>query len=442
MFLSFLIPSEYFGSQLSRYPRRIQKSESCIFPASNLLFRSEYSLTCHRLLMFACCGELLILSEAPNLGFLLWCDYCWDLVNFEFSALVGIWSSFYGNAGAVRHFLASIAITAFLLLPETEIRIKLHCWMYYKSIRRDKGRVSSQHLDGAPNPSVAGLAYFVFQVQGMVKDGTGNKIHQDRHDCWSMIGNGSYLLLGAVHRSVPNMTMLDLNCYLNKQISDVSSDLTIEVGSTNFSLHKLLLEAKDTKVSRINLTGLHGGSDAFELTAKFCYGVNVEITISNVALLRCATSQLTNAIANNACKEQLTSGLSRVEYNFLPKPAQCVDSETPSDWWGKSLAVLNLNFFQRVLSAVKTKGLKQDIISRVLINYAQNSLQGLLIKDLPLVKESFLNLDLQKRQRIIVETIAGLLPTQSRKSTVPMAFLSSLLKSAIVASASTSAGLI
>ncbi|PHT87962.1 BTB/POZ domain-containing protein [Capsicum annuum] len=230
--------------------------------------------------------------------------------------------------------------------------------------------------------------------------------------------------------------------------------------SVGGKIRKLLLEAKDTKVSRIDLTGLHGGSDAFELTAKFCYGVNVEITISNVALLRCATrfmkmtedisekkleivlSQLTNAIANNACKEQLTSGLSRLEYNFLPKPAQCVDSETPSDWWGKSLAVLNLNFFQRVLSAVKTKGLKQDIISRVLINYAQNSLQGLLIKDLPLVKESFLDLDLQKRQRIIVETIAGLLPTQSRKSTVPMAFLSSLLKSAIVASASTSAGLI
>ncbi|KAM3218345.1 BTB/POZ domain-containing protein like [Capsicum annuum] len=259
-------------------------------------------------------------------------------------------------------------------------------------------------------------------------------------------------------------------------ISDVSSDLTIEVGSASFALHKfplvlqsgrirkLLLEAKDTKVSRINLTGLPGGSDAFELAAKFYYGVNVEITISNVALLRYATrfmemiediseknleirtevflkdavfpnisnsisvlhrcetllpiseevnlvSQLINAIANNACKEQLTSDLSKLEYNFSPKPIQCVDSETPSDWWGKSLAVLNLNFFQRVLSAVKTKGLKQDIINRILINYAQNSLKGLFIMDPQLVKRSFLDLNLQKRQRIIVETIASLLPT-------------------------------
>ncbi|PHU07424.1 hypothetical protein BC332_23913 [Capsicum chinense] len=82
-------------------------------------------------------------------------------------------------------------------------------------------------------------------------------------------------------------------------ISDVLSDLTIEVGSASFALHKfplvlrsgrirkLLLEAKDTKVSRINLIGLPGGSDASELAAKFCSGVNVEITISNVALLRC-----------------------------------------------------------------------------------------------------------------------------------------------------------
>ncbi|KAM3237752.1 hypothetical protein P3S67_012163 [Capsicum chacoense] len=90
------------------------------------------------------------------------------------------------------------------------------------------------------------------------------------------------------------------HCILEMPISDVSSDLTIEVGSTNFALHKfplvlrsgrirkLLLEAKDTKVSRINLTGFPGGSDAFELAAKFCNRVNVEITISNVALLRCA----------------------------------------------------------------------------------------------------------------------------------------------------------
>ncbi|KAB1203049.1 BTB/POZ domain-containing protein SETH6 [Morella rubra] len=76
-------------------------------------------------------------------------------------------------------------------------------------------------------------------------------------------------------------------------------DLTVEVGASSFALHKfplvsksgrirkMLLEAKDSKVSRINLLSVPGGPEGFELAAKFCYGVNVEITLSNVAMLRC-----------------------------------------------------------------------------------------------------------------------------------------------------------
>ncbi|CAL9023872.1 unnamed protein product [Prunus brigantina] len=286
-------------------------------------------------------------------------------------------------------------------------------------------------------------------------------------------------------------------------ISDVSSDLTVEIGASSFALHKfplvsrsgrirkLLLEAKDSKVSRIILSSVPGGPEAFELAAKFCYGINVEITQSNVAMLRsvshflemteeyaeknletrteaylkemvfpnisksisvlhrCETllptaeetnlvSRLINAIANNACKEQLTSGLLKLDHNFPTKAAPIMEPETPSDWWGKALTVLSLDFFQRVLSAVKTKGLKQDMISKILINYAHNSLQGLVVRDAQLIKGSLLDLELQKKQRVIVEAIVSLLPTQSRKSPVPMAFLSSLLKTAIAASASTS----
>ncbi|TKY52545.1 BTB/POZ domain-containing protein [Spatholobus suberectus] len=286
-------------------------------------------------------------------------------------------------------------------------------------------------------------------------------------------------------------------------ISDVSSDLTIEVGASSFALHKfplvsrsgrirkLLLEAKDSKVSRISLPNVPGGAEAFELAAKFCYGINVEFTLSNVAMLKCVAhflemtdvyaeenletraeaylketvlpnisstisvlhrcetlvpiseeinlvSRLINAIANNACKEQLTTGLQKLDHNFPSKTTSNMEPETPSEWWGKSLSVLSLDLFQRVLSAVKSKGLKQDMISKILINYAHNSLQSIVIRDPQVVKGSLPDLELQKKQRVIVEAIAGLLPTQSRKSPVPMAFLSSLLKAAIAASASTS----
>ncbi|PHU16569.1 BTB/POZ domain-containing protein [Capsicum chinense] len=104
-------------------------------------------------------------------------------------------------------------------------------------------------------------------------------------------------------------------CILEMQISDVLSDLTIEVGSTSFALHKVFL--KDAVFPNISnsISVLH--------RCETLLPVSEEVNL---------VSQLTNAIVNSACKEQLTSGLSRLEYNFLPKPAQCVDSETPSDW--------------------------------------------------------------------------------------------------------------
>ncbi|CAI8607194.1 unnamed protein product [Vicia faba] len=219
-----------------------------------------------------------------------------------------------------------------------------------------------------------------------------------------------------------------------RPISDVSSDLTIEIGASSLSLHKfplvsrsgrirkLLLESRDSKVSRISFPSVPGGAEAFELAAKFCYGINIEFTLSNVSMLRCIAhflemteefaeknlltraesylketvlsntantisalhrcetllpiseeiklvNRLVNSIANNVCKEQLTSGLQKLDHSFS---SRILEPETPSEWWGKSLNVLNLDFFKRVLSTLKLKGLKQEIISKILINYAHN----------------------------------------------------------------------
>ncbi|RWR76011.1 BTB/POZ domain-containing protein isoform X1 [Cinnamomum micranthum f. kanehirae] len=52
------------------------------------------------------------------------------------------------------------------------------------------------------------------------------------------------------------------------------------------------------------------------------------------------------------------------------------------------------------------------------------------------MKGRFLNPELQKKQRVIIETIVGLLPIKSRKSFVPIAFLSGLLKTVTMVSAS------
>ncbi|PHU22486.1 BTB/POZ domain-containing protein SETH6 [Capsicum chinense] len=144
-------------------------------------------------------------------------------------------------------------------------------------------------------------------------------------------------------------------------ISDISSDLTIEVGSASFALHKfplisqsgrirkLLLETKDTVNVKITISNVV----LLRCTARFMEMIkdiskkNLEIrtevffkdvvfpNISNSisVLYRCETlqlvskevnlvSQLINTIVNNACKEQLTSGFSKLEYNFPPRPVQ------------------------------------------------------------------------------------------------------------------------
>ena len=104
------------------------------------------------------------------------------------------------------------------------------------------------------------------------------------------------------------------------------------------------------------------------------------------------------------------------------------------------MAALGLDFFQRLLSAVKAKGLKQETVTRILINYAQNSLHGLMARDVHRCGGGgAADADAVKKQRAVV----GRLPAQSKNSPVPMAFLSGLLKTAMVVSASsicTSAG--
>ncbi|KAF2532504.1 hypothetical protein F2Q70_00032118 [Brassica cretica] len=85
---------------------------------------------------------------------------------------------------------------------------------------------------------------------------------------------------------------------------DVPSDITIEVNGGNFALHKfplvsrsgrirrIVAEHRDSDISKVELLNLPGGAETFELAAKFCYGINFEITSSNVAQLLCVSDYL------------------------------------------------------------------------------------------------------------------------------------------------------
>ncbi|XP_052173652.1 BTB/POZ domain-containing protein At5g03250 [Diospyros lotus] len=88
--------------------------------------------------------------------------------------------------------------------------------------------------------------------------------------------------------------------------SGLPSDVTVEIGEMSFNLHKFPLLSKSGLLEKrieeipteigskciLQLHDLPGGAKAFELIAKFCYGIKMEVTSLNVVGLRCAAEYL------------------------------------------------------------------------------------------------------------------------------------------------------
>ncbi|XP_041992667.1 BTB/POZ domain-containing protein At5g48800-like [Salvia splendens] len=267
---------------------------------------------------------------------------------------------------------------------------------------------------------------------------------------------------------------------------DVPSDITIHVDDATFSLHKfplvsrcgrirkLLAELPDSeRPTSIELRGLPGGADSFDIAAQFCYGVNFEITSANVADLYCASHYLemtedysnsnlisrageyldtvvcrsletsvevlrccepllpladelrvvarcVDAIASKASAEQIASSFSRLEYSssgrlHMSKHARGRGSGGGGDWWAEDLSVLRIDLYERVIAAMKSRGVRPESVGAALVSYAQREL---LKKARP-----------DREPRLVVETITGLLPLE--RFAVPLSFLFGLLKSAV-----------
>lgn len=59
------------------------------------------------------------------------------------------------------------------------------------------------------------------------------------------------------------------------------------VAKSNY-IRKLVRESRERDVTRVDLSDIPGGPATFEKAAEFCYCVNFEITVQNVAALHCA----------------------------------------------------------------------------------------------------------------------------------------------------------
>ncbi|KAG8650041.1 hypothetical protein MANES_08G169100v8 [Manihot esculenta] len=240
-------------------------------------------------------------------------------------------------------------------------------------------------------------------------------------------------------------------------------------------------DTKDSNISKLELHNLPGGPHTFELAMKFCYGMNFEITPANVAHLRCAAeylemtedyteenliertevylndvvvqsleksvevlstcemltsiaeevgipSRCIEAIAINACKEQLASGLSRLDCDgeSTELKSGCIE------WWIEDLSVLKIGYYQRVICAMESVGVRPDSIVASLMHYAQASLKGIgkcqiwnpaKAKPRPILDEN--------DQSRIMEALVSLMPT-GKSSFVPLNFLFGMLRMAIM----------
>lgn len=93
-------------------------------------------------------------------------------------------------------------------------------------------------------------------------------------------------------------------------LSDFPSDLTIRVNNITYLLHKFPLVPKcgllqrlcsdrgDSRRVVLELHDIPGGEDAFELCAKFCYGITIDLSARNFVPAICAAKflQMTESI--------------------------------------------------------------------------------------------------------------------------------------------------
>ncbi|XP_059313788.1 root phototropism protein 3-like [Lycium ferocissimum] len=309
--------------------------------------------------------------------------------------------------------------------------------------------------------------------------------------------------------------------------TDIPSDLLVQIQEVTFHLHKypllsrsgkmnrIIYESRDAELSRICLDELPGGPEAFELAAKFCYGIAIDLSATNISGLRCAAEYLemtedleegnlifkTEAFLSyvvlsswrdsilvlksceklspwaenlqivRRCSESIAwkacANPKGIKWQYTGKPTkvsspswnQTKDSSpsqnqlVPPDWWFEDVSILRIDHFVRVITAIKVKGMRHELIGSSIMQYAAKWLPGLTKEGSGLSDEGSNSSNSNgsiswrgglhmivsvsgdevpsvqtKDQRMIVESLISILPQQ--KDSVSCSFLLRLLRMA------------
>lgn len=234
--------------------------------------------------------------------------------------------------------------------------------------------------------------------------------------------------------------------------TDIPSDLLVQVEDVGFHLHKYLLfsrsgkmtrlvyESSDPDLSKIVMNDLPGGTEAFLLAAKFCYGIPLDLTAANISGLRCAAEYLemtedyeegnlifkteaflsyvvlsswsdsiivlkscenlspwaenlqivrrcSDSIAWKACANPKgvrwsytgkPQDVQSPKWNETKEPIPGGSHTVPMDWWFEDASILRIDHFVRVITAIKVKGMRHEQIGAAIMYYACKWLPGLV----------------------------------------------------------------
>ncbi|CAH9116641.1 unnamed protein product [Cuscuta epithymum] len=269
--------------------------------------------------------------------------------------------------------------------------------------------------------------------------------------------------------------------------SELASDIIIFVGDIKFYLHKFPLLSKSSRLqkliaksvegsSEIHIEDIPGGPAAFEICAKFCYGVTVTLNAYNVIAARCASEYLgmnENTEKGNLiykidvflhssifrswkdsiislqsmksplfplCEElklvshcidsiasKASADVSKVDWSYTYNRSKVSEEIglrsriVPKDWWVEDLSELEVDLYKQVIVNIKKKGLvPNEVIGEALKTYASKRLQG--------YHDIGTEIDASK-YRSVLDAILLLLPTE--KGSVSTNFLFKLLKAYI-----------
>ncbi|CAK8539644.1 unnamed protein product [Lathyrus sativus] len=264
--------------------------------------------------------------------------------------------------------------------------------------------------------------------------------------------------------------------------TELASDIVVNVGDVKFYLHKFPLLSKSLRLQKlvsntdeendeVYIHDIPGGPIAFEICAKFCYGMVVTLNAYNVVAARCAAEYLEmyetvdkgnliykiEVFLNSSifrswkdsiivlqttksllpwseelkivshCMESIATKASmdpsKVEwsytYNRKKLPSENGNDShwngvrkqlmVPKDWWVEDLCELQLDLYNRVMSTITTNGnVSGVVVGEALSAYASKRLPGFN-------KGVIQNGDIAKN-RLVLETIVGLLPVEDMGS--------------------------